>query len=213
LEHHLQLPIGEDAVRSLKAGDTVHLTGEIVLAAGLLTHQRIVEYMEAGKALPVDLRGGAMMHLAGYSREVDGKCEVLYINPTTSTRFNDYMPGIIKGLGLRLTGGKGGLDARSVQAMKEAGCAYLSFLGGGSTLLTRSLKEVVSVNWTDLIFHYRLVQVKVEELGPATVGIDAHGNSLYESLTREAESKLPEILAGLGPRTAGVDRHEAGGSS
>lgn len=198
--HHLQLPIGEREVRSLSAGDTVFLNGEIVMAAGLLTHQRIIEYLEAGKPLPVDLKGGAMLHIAGYSREVDGRCEVLYINPTTSTRFNDYMPRIITGLGLRLTGGKGGLDARSAQAMKQTGCAYLSFLGGGSTLLTHSLKEVISVNWTDLIFHYRLVKVRVEELGPATVGIDAHGNSLYESLTREAQARVPDILKSLGPR-------------
>ena len=198
--HHLKLPVSERDVRALTVGDTVYLHGEMVMAAGLLTHQRIIEYLEAGKPLPVDLKGGAMMHIAGYSREVDGRCEVLYINPTTNTRFNDYMPRIIAGLGLRLTGGKGGLDGRSVQAMREAGCAYLSFLGGGSTLLTKSLKEVISVNWTDLIFHYRLVKVRVEELGPATVGIDAHGGSLYETLTRDAQARVPDILAGLGPR-------------
>ena len=198
--HRLRLPLSEQEVRSVAAGDTVYLDGEIVMAAGLPTHRRIIEYMDAGKPLPVDLTGGAMLHLAGYSREVDGRCEVLYINPTTSTRFNEYMPKIITGLGLRLTGGKGGLGATSVEAMKEAGCAYLSFLGGGSTLLTKAIKEVISVNWTDLIFHYRLVKVRVEELGPATVGIDSHGNSLYESLTREAEKRLPEILENLGPR-------------
>lgn len=198
--HHLKLPVSEADVRALRVGDTVYLSGEMVMAAGLLTHQRIVEYLDAGKPFPVELNGAAMLHLAGYSREVEGRCEVLYINPTTSTRFNDYMPRIISGLGLRLTGGKGGLDGRSVQAMKDAGCAYLSFVGGGSTLLTKSLKEVISVNWTDLIFHYRLVKVRVEDLGPATVGIDAHGGSLYEALTRDAQSRIPEILAGLGPR-------------
>jgi len=198
--HHLKLPVNEQDVRSLTVGDTVYLSGEMVMCAGMLTHQRIIEYLDTGKALPVDLKGGAMLHIAGYSREVDGRCEVLYINPTTSTRFNDYMPRIISGLGLRLTGGKGGLDARSVQAMKEAGCAYLSFVGGGSTLLTKALKEVISVNWTDLIFHYRLVKVRVEDLGPATVGIDAKGGSLYESITSIAEARVPGILAGLGPR-------------
>lgn len=202
--HRMRLPPSEQEVRALTAGDTVYLDGEIVMAAGLLTHLRILEYMEAGKPFPIDLKGAAMLHLAGYSRETDGKCEVLYINPTTSTRFNDYMPRIITGLGLRLTGGKGGLDARSAQAMKAAGCAYLSFVGGGSTLLTKAIKEVISVDWTDLIFHYRLVRVRVEELGPATVGIDAHGNSLYGDLTRDAEQRLPEILKNLGPRKAGI---------
>ena len=200
--HRLRLPLSEETVRSLACGDIVYLDGEIVMAAGLPTHQRIIEYIDAGKPLPVELRGAAMLHIAGYSREVDGKCEVLYINPTTSTRFNEYMPKIITSLGLRLTGGKGGLDASCAQAMKETGCAYLSFPGGGSTLLTRAIKEVVSVDWTDLIFHYRLVKIRVEELGPATVGIDAHGNSLYETLTRDAEARIPDILKSLGPRSA-----------
>jgi fumarate hydratase subunit beta len=40
----------------------------------------------------------------------------------------------------------------------------------------------VSVHWDDLIPHYRLVTLRVENLGPLTVGIDAHGRSLYDSL-------------------------------
>lgn len=199
--HHLHLPVTRDDVAVLRAGDTVYLHGDIVLAAGVLTHQRIVEYLEAGRDFPIPLAGGTLFNIAGYSRE---NGEVLYINPTTSTRFNEFMPRIIRGLDLRLTGGKGGLDAECARAMQETGCAYLSFLGGGSTLLTRSLKQVLSVNWTDLIFHYRLVHVRVEALGPATVGIDCHGASLYDKLTDEALARLPDILAGLGPRRAGA---------
>src|SRR5262245_43144636 len=30
--------------------------------------------------------------------------EILYVNPTTSTRFNAYMPGLIRDLKLRVTG-------------------------------------------------------------------------------------------------------------
>lgn len=193
----LQLPLTEEQARALALGDMVSLDGEIIMAAGLPTHRRIVDFIEAGRPLPTDLRGAAMLHLASYSREADGAFEVLYLNPTTSTRFNSLMPKIISSFGLRAVGGKGGLDMACVQAMKEAGCVYLSFPGGGCTLLSRSIKEVISVHWDDLIFHYRLVKLRVEGLGPATVAIDAHGNSLYENLRQAAESRLPDILARL----------------
>jgi fumarate hydratase subunit beta len=195
--HQLQLPLTEESVRSLHVGDQVYLSGEVVLTAGMPTHQRIIDLLDKGLPLPIDLQGAAMFHLGSYSREVDGRFEVLYLNPTTSTRFNGFMPRLIRRLGLRAVGGKGGLDKASVEAMQEAGCVYLSFLGGGCTLLSESIREVVSVHWSDMVEHYRLVKLRVEGLGPATVGIDAHGNSLYGSLTENARERLPQIMATL----------------
>ena len=55
----------------------------------------------------------------------------------------------------------------------------------------------VSVHWDDLIPHYRLVTLRVENLGPLTVGIDAHGRSLYDSLQDKARSGRADILAEL----------------
>lgn len=200
--HHIEMPLTEEAVRKLRAGDQVLISGEIVISAGMPTYQRMIEFLDAGKPLPLDMSGAALFHLGSYSREVDGKMEVVYMNPTTSTRFNGFMPRLIRSLGLRAVGGKGGLDAESVRAMQEAGCVYLSFLGGGCTLLSESIRELVSVDWKDLLMHYRLVKLRVEGL-PATVGIDAHGNSLYGSLMTEARDRLPAIMEKLKAR-----RHE-----
>lgn len=198
--HQLQMPLSEDAVRSLNIGDQVYLDGEVILTAGMPTHQRILDHLDNGLPLPIDLRGAALLHLGSYSREVDGKFEVLYLNPTTSTRFKDFMPRLIRQLGLRAVGGKGGLDEGCAKAMQEAGCVYLSFLGGGCTLLSEAIREVVSVDWSDLVHHYRLVRLRVQGLGPATVGIDAHGNSLYGNLTADAEERLPRIMEVLKAR-------------
>lgn len=194
----LSLPLSEGSVRELKAGDLVSLSGEIVITAGLPTHERIVRCLRAKQPLPIDMTGGTLLHLGGLNQETrDGEMRVVYMNPTTSTRFNGYMPEIIRGLRLRVTGGKGGLDAECAAAMRDAGCIYLSFLGGGCTLLSSAIREVVAVAWDDLIIHYRLVALRVEDLGPATVGIDAHGNSLYESGKARANERLPSILQQL----------------
>ena len=195
----LDLPLDLDAVRALSVGDLVTLSGDITISIGLPTHQRMVKALQAGEALPVDLRGGAFFHLSSYVMDgPDGSAaEALYMNPSTSTRYDSFMPALIRGLGLRLVGGKGGLDRHSVAAMREAGCAYLSFLGGGCTLLAESIDSVVSSHWNEYISQFRLVTLRVKSLGPATVAIDAHGNSIYEDLRLRAQESLPQILANL----------------
>jgi len=201
--YKLTLPLDEVAVRSLQVGDMVELSGDIVLVGGMPTHERILQYLDKGSELPIDLHHAAILHFGGYNIDEDGQYKLLYLNPTTSTRFNPFMPRIIRELGLRVVGGKGGLDAEGAAAMKEAGCVYLSFPGGGCTLFTNAIREVVTVAWEDLIVHYRLVKLRMDGLGPGTVAIDAHGNSLYDGLQAAASARLPEIMRGLNDARAG----------
>lgn len=191
----LTVPLSPEDARALKLDDLVVLDGEIIVTAGLPTIERIVEYHHAGKALPFDLKGAAFFHIGSYSRGAGDSFEVLYMNPTTSTRFNPFMPELIRSYGLTSVGGKGGLDAESTRAMQEIGCVYLSFLGGGAPLHSHAIKEVLAVGWEDFVSHYRLVKLRVEGLGPLTVAIDAHGNNAYENLKASASERLPEILA------------------
>ncbi len=188
---HLTLPLSRADVEGLELGEMVLVSGHVTMSIGLPTHQRMIEHLDTGTPLPIDLRNGAFFHLSCYNRELpDGSHEALYLNPTTSTRYSQFMPRLIEGYGLRLVGGKGGLDAASVQAMQRQGCAYLSFLGGGCTLLSQAIQRVVAVHWTDYISQFRLLTLEVSELSPATVAIDAHGNSLYEQLRVQAAARL-----------------------
>ena len=193
----MTFPLSPADARRLRAGDQVLIDGEIVVTAGLPTHQRLLACLDGNEALPMDLNGAALFHLGSYSREVDGRFQVVYLNPTTSTRFNPFMPRLIQGLDLHATGGKGGLDADCAKAMQAQGCVYLSFLGGGCTLLSQAIREVLEVGWPEMLTHYRLVRLRVEGLGPATVAIDAHGRSLYDEERREAQDRMARILEEL----------------
>jgi fumarate hydratase subunit beta len=195
--HRLNFPLSEADARSLQAGDQVIIDGEIIVTAGLPTHQRLIGCLDGKEPLPMALQGASVFHIGSYSQEVDGRFEVLYINPTTSTRFNPYMPRLVREFGWHAVGGKGGLDAASAQALKDTGCVYLSFLGGGCTLHSQAIKQVMEVGWSDMLTHYRLVRLRVEGLGPVTVGIDAHGRSLYDEEHAAAIEKRAEILATL----------------
>lgn len=195
--HRLTFPLSAADARTLRAGDQVIVDGEIVITAGMPTHERLLRCLDGMEQPPMKLDGVSLFHLGSYSRELDGRFELLYLNPTTSTRFNPYMPRLVRGFRWHAVGGKGGLDDACMQALQEAGCVYLSFLGGGCTLLSRAIKEVLEVGWSDMLVHYRLVRLKVEGLGPATVGMDAHGRSLYAEEQRSARARIPELIAQL----------------
>jgi fumarate hydratase subunit beta len=195
--HELTLPLSDARVRELRVGDMVTLTGAVTVSIGIPTHKRMADAVRQGQALPVDLKGGAFFHLSTYVREQNGVSVPLYLNPSTSTRYNAWMPGLVRGLGLRLVGGKGGLDEASVAALRECGCAYLSFLGGGLPLLSRALRGVRSSHWNEYISQFRLLTLDVSQLGPCTVAIDAHGASIYDSLAERARARMPDILERL----------------
>ncbi|MAU22376.1 MAG: fumarate hydratase [Martelella sp.] len=196
-EYILDLPVSRDLARSLKLGDTVFLRGDAVITAGYPTHQRLMDCIEEGRPPPVSMDGGAFFHLGCMSREEEGALRPLYVNPTTSTRFNAFMPRIIEHFGLTVIGGKGGLDDACVAAMKKTGCVYLSILGGGAPLLTEGIEAICETGWNDLIVQFRLSRVRLDMFGPLTVAIDAHGNSVYADLNASAQARLPDIMRAL----------------
>ncbi len=195
--HRMTFPLDAQQARALRAGDLVVIDGEIVITAGMPTHERLLRCLDGLEAPPIDLHEASVFHLGSFSREVDGRFEVLYLNPTTSTRFNPFMPRLIEGFHWHAVGGKGGLDRHCAVALQRTGGVYLSFLGGGCTLLSQALREVLEVGWSDMLPHYRLVRLRVEGLGPATVGMDAHGRSLYDEEQQAARDRLPDILREL----------------
>ena len=205
--HRMNFPLSQADARILRAGDQLIIDGEIVVTAGLPTHHRLLACLDGKEPLPMPLQGQSLFHLGSYSQhnQATGSLDLLYINPTTSTRFNPLMPRLIRELQLHAVGGKGGLDEHCVKAMQETGCVYLSFLGGGATLHTRAVREVLEVGWADMLMHYRLVRLRVVGLGPVTVAIDAHGNSTYANARAHATASLPDIQA-----TMDAERAKAG---
>ncbi|MGB3335599.1 MAG: fumarate hydratase C-terminal domain-containing protein [Devosia sp.] len=193
----INVPLTPQAARELRLGDVVYLRGEAVVTAGFPTHQRLVEGIAANAPPPIALQGGAFFHLGCMSRLQNGVQQPLYVNPTTSTRFNAFIPDIVRHYGITVLAGKGGLDAACIAAMREVGCVYLSIVGGAASLLTEGVREVMETGWDDLIQQFRLTRLRLDGFGPLTVAIDAHGNSLYEQLSTRAQSRLADIMTKL----------------
>jgi fumarate hydratase subunit beta len=198
----IKLPASRDDVAGLQLGEMVTLSGPVVVTAGIPTHHRILDFIHRGEDVPVNMNEAAFFHLGSYSQETESGFEILYMNPTTSTRFNSLMPELIRHFNLRCIGGKGGLDAECAKALGEVGGVYLSFLGGGAPIISSAIRKIRKVAWDDLISHYRLVELEVERLGPLTVAIDARGNSLYQNIDEDAAERRADILETLARRRA-----------
>jgi L(+)-tartrate dehydratase beta subunit len=69
---------------------------------------------------------------------------------------------------------------------------YLAIVGGAAALETTQIDEIEHVYWEDLMPEC-LWQFRVHDFGPLTVGIDAHGNSLYHDVQTRAHQKLEEL--------------------
>lgn len=196
----LTLPLSPSIARTLELGQIVLLEGSIRCTAGFPTHKRMVAALDDDGTLPDDLRGGSFFHMGSSCRAEGDRWIPNYVNPTTSTRFDAYMPDIIRRLGLTATGGKGGMGPACVAALQEVGGVYFSMPGGASPLLSEGARERISTHWDDLIEQFRLSKFRLEGFGPVTVAIDAHGNSLYEMLQDTARDRLPGILEKLAAR-------------
>ncbi|MEM5493393.1 fumarate hydratase C-terminal domain-containing protein [Hoeflea sp. AS16] len=208
----LSLPLSPDTARSLKVGERVILDGEATVTVGYPTHQRMVAAINAGDPLPIDLTGGSFFHMGTCCYEKDGRFFPHYVNPTTSTRFDALLPTIVRGLGITAIAGKGGVGKDVVAALKDVGGVYFAMPGGAAPMLSAGVVERLETGWDDLIEQFRLSRFSFSGFGPLIVGVDAHGNSLYQNLSDQAEDRLPAILARLKERRTLAAQQAAGSS-
>ncbi|MCE4611806.1 MAG: FumA C-terminus/TtdB family hydratase beta subunit [Desulfurococcales archaeon] len=177
--YRLETPISEGEARRLRAGDIVYLTG-IVVTARDKAHRRILEYVESGRRLPVDLRGGVIYHCGPHAVKTPGGWVVLAAGPTTSMRMESVMAEVLQATGARLVIGKGGMGSRTLKALMKVGAAYAVFTGGAGSLAALSIKRVVDVHWLDLGVPEALWVLEVEDFGPLIVTMDSRGSSLHK---------------------------------
>ena len=172
---HIRAPFDEDTARSLRAGDSVRISGTI-LAARDAAHKRLVECLDRGEPLPVDLRG-QVVYYVGPSPAKPGQ-PIGAAGPTTAGRMDAYTPRLLAE-GLKGMIGKGYRKPEVVEAMKAHGVPYLAAVGGAGALIARSIKKYTVLAWPEL-GPEALAAMEVEDF-PAIVVIDCLGNNQYET--------------------------------
>ena len=172
---NITVPMSRETARTLKAGDSVLLSG-VIYTARDAAHKRLCELAAQGKALPLDV-DGATIYFVGPTPAKPGEV-IGSAGPTTAYRMDAYSPTLIN-LGLTGMIGKGKRSPEVVNAMKEHGAVYFGAIGGCGALLSRCIKSAKVVAYEDL--GAEAIRELVVENFPAVVIIDAEGNNLYET--------------------------------
>lgn len=169
----LHAPLTDEDITALHAGDRV-LLGGVIYTGRDAAHKRLYELLQAGKPLPVDLRG-QVIYYVGPTPARPGRV-IGSAGPTTSGRMDAYAPTLIA-YGLKGMIGKG-LRAQAVRdAMVAHKAVYFGATGGAAALISRCIKKAEVVAYDDL-GPEAIHRLEVEDF-PLIVIDDAHGGDLY----------------------------------
>ena len=173
-EKRIRLPLTRAQARSLRAGETVLLSG-VIYTGRDAAHKRLIQLLDEGKALPIDVKD-QVIYYVGPAPASPGHA-VGSAGPTTSYRMDPYAPRLIQ-LGLTGMIGKGKRDETVIDAMKEHGAVYFGAVGGAAALIARRIKKSEVVCYEDLGSE-AIHRFEIEDF-PVIVLIDSQGNNLYE---------------------------------
>jgi fumarate hydratase subunit beta len=170
----LTTPLNEKAVRSLKTGDQVLISGTIYSARDQ-AHKRLCNAIENGEPLPFE-PNGACIYFLGPSPPRPGHV-IGAAGPTTSSRMDEFSPILIQ-KGIKAMIGKGYRGQNVRQALKKHGAVHLSAIGGAAALLSKKITASEIIAYEDLATE-AIRKLQVIDF-PAIVAYDTHGNSAYE---------------------------------
>lgn len=157
-----------------KVGQTLLLSGS-VLTARDAAHKRLVDLLERGEPLPVELRD-RVVYYVGPVDAVAGEA-VGPAGPTTATRMDQFVEPLLARTGLLAMIGKAERGPEAIASIRRHGGAYLSATGGAAYLLSRSITRARVLAFADLgmeaIHEFELADF------PVTVAVDARGHTIH----------------------------------
>ena len=174
MEKKITMPLTAEKTKELRCGDNVLISG-VIYTGRDAAHKRLVELLDAGKELPIDVKD-SVIYYVGPAPAKPGQV-IGSAGPTTSYRMDAYAPALLD-LGLKGMIGKGKRSPEVIEAMKRNGAVYFGAIGGAGALLSKCVKKAEVVCYEDLGAE-AIRRLEVEDL-PAVVIIDRWGNNLYE---------------------------------
>lgn len=179
MDRKITVPLSEEVAKELRSGDYVYLPG-VIYTARDAAHKRMYEALQAGKSLPLDIKGNIIYYM-GPSPAREGR-PIGSAGPTTASRMDKYTPALLD-LGMRGMIGKGKRTKDVVDAVVRNGAVYFAAVGGAGALLSQRIKSSEVIAYDDLGTE-AIRKLEIEDF-PVVVVIDSEGNNLYETAIEE----------------------------
>ena len=171
-------PLNRNVIRELNSGDTVALTGEVLVFRDQV-HRILCEMIQNGEQIPFNLKDAALYYCgptpARYGMPVGSA------GPTTSSRMDPFTGPLLE-MGLAMTIGKGNRSKEVVALLKKHEAVYMLAIGGTGALLAKHVETASVIAFPELGPEAaRMFTVK--EM-PLIVGIDTHGKSAFKEWSK-----------------------------
>lgn len=178
--------ITPEDVKEWKVGETVLLNGKMLTGRDA-AHKRMVEMLNNGEELPVDLKGRFIYYVGPVDPvgdEVVGPA-----GPTTSTRMDKFTRQILESTGLLGMIGKSERGPIAIEAIKDNEAVYLMAVGGAAYLVSKAITSSKVLAFPEMGME-AIYEFEVKDM-PVTVAVDTSGESVHTT----GPAKWKDIIA------------------
>jgi len=178
--------ITKDDVKSWQPGDVLLLNGKMLTGRDA-AHKRMVDILNKGEKLPVDLQGRFIYYVG----PVDpmGDEAVGPAGPTTATRMDKFTHQVLE-QGLMGMIGKAERGPAAIDAIKKFESVYLMAVGGAAYLVSKAIKKSEVIAFPELGME-AVYEFEVEDM-PVTVAVDSRGESVHKTGPQIWAKKIKE---------------------
>ncbi len=179
--------VTKEDLQAWQPGDTILLSGKLLTGRDA-AHKRIVEMLNKGEALPVDLKNRFIYYVGPVDPvrdEVVGPA-----GPTTATRMDKFTRQVLEQTGLIGMVGKAERDPLALEAIKDNQAVYLMAVGGAAYLVSKAIVKSRVVGFADLGME-AIYEFEIKDM-PVTVAVDARGESVHQSGPKIWQAKIEE---------------------
>ncbi|WP_019520725.1 fumarate hydratase [Faucicola boevrei] len=163
----------KEKLSQFKIGDTLLLSGKILTGRDA-AHKRMVDMLDKGEQLPVELKNRFIYYVGpvdAVGDEVVGPA-----GPTTSTRMDKFTDKILQ-QGLIGMIGKSERSPATCEVIAKHGAIYLIAVGGAAYLVSKAIKASKTLAFPELGME-AIYEFDIEDM-PVTVAVDNQGNSIH----------------------------------
>lgn len=201
----LTIPISDEAIRSLKVGDSVLLSGVMITGRDAVhkwisdtfikkVRQPAGDDLAVYEAIKPLLDGGLIYHCGPVVAGLDTRqYRFVAAGPTTSIREEPYQGDVMRHFNLKGVIGKGGMGAKTLEACRTVPAVYFHAIGGAASLIAESVKKVLGVYKLDFGVPEAIWVIEVQDF-PVVVTMDAHGSSLHETVRQQSKEVLDRLI-------------------
>jgi len=166
--------ITPEAVKEWKVGETVLLNGKMLTGRDA-AHKRMVEMLDKGEELPVDLKGRFIYYVGPVDPVRD---EVMGpAGPTTATRMDKFTRQILEQTGLLGMIGKSERGPLAIEAIRDNSAVYLMAVGGAAYLVSKAITSAKVLAFPEMGME-AIYEFEVKDM-PVTVAVDVNGESVH----------------------------------